>query len=144
MSARCAVHSEQGAGGTCERCGAFGCAKCLPPRTALCLACTHRFDGEPLESAIRWVSERVSAVRLGVGLASTLVGLGFSLLFLYFVRAGVIGGLISAAIIALCIAVARLVTKVLLTFLAPYWISRAQAQFELHDEVLRELRVVLR
>ncbi|MBL8921268.1 MAG: DUF4328 domain-containing protein [Myxococcaceae bacterium] len=54
-SARCQVHSERVATGTCGRCGRFGCEACMA--VAPCLECRVRAQGEAasLHPAVPWV-----------------------------------------------------------------------------------------
>ena len=144
MVARCSVHPDREAAATCSRCGTFACSACLPAGAALCLACTKRFEGEPLDAAIHWAVQRVSALRLAVGITSTLIGVSLALSFVFFVLGGIVGGAIAAGLAVMVIGLGRLVSALLLRVLAPHWISRAKERFGLHDEVLQELRLVLR
>ena len=107
MRAACPAHPEREAGATCSRCGSFGCASCLPAAALLCVSCTKRFDGEPLEAAIHWVSRRVSILKLAGGLASTLVWVSLCLGFVLFVLGGLIGGGIGASLAGLTIGSGR-------------------------------------
>ena len=144
MRAACPAHPEREAGATCSRCGTFGCASCLPAGALLCVSCMKRFDGEPLEAAIRWASRRVSILKLAIGLASTLVGVSLCLSFVLFVLGGLIGSGIGASLAAITIGMGRAMSALLLRVFTPRWINQARELFGLHDEVLQELRVVLR
>ena len=142
MAATCRVHPNAAATTTCGRCGAYVCEKCMPQGRAICLPCIERFDGTHLDAAISWVGHRVSVLKLGIGIISTLFGVSLCLTFVWFVFGGIVGGLLGAALAAVAIASGRAITALALRLLAPYWIDRAQEKFGLHHEVLVELRML--
>ena len=144
INPHCPVHPDLEAAATCARCGTFVCATCLPVGAQICAACTKRLEAEPLDAAIHWAVQRVSALRLAVGVTSTLIGVSLSLSFVFFILGGIVGGTIAAGLAVIVIALGRVVSALLLRVLAPYWITRAKERFALHDEVLQELRLVLR
>ena len=86
----------------------------------------------------------MSILKLAIGLASTLVGVSLCLSFVLFVLGGLIGSGIGASLAAITIGMGRAMSALLLRVFTPRWINQARERFGLHDEVLQELRVVLR
>jgi hypothetical protein len=144
VSALCSIHAEQAAIATCSRCGNFVCETCLPAGMSICATCTKRFDAEPLDLAIRWATRRVSLLKMTIGVCSTLVGVGLGISVVWYAIGGWVGGIAAAGLVVLSISLGRWLTSLLLRVLAPYWITRARERFGLHEDVLQELRVVLR
>lgn len=146
MTAYCPSHLQSEATATCPRCGKFVCPECLASSAgaALCRECRGRLESEPLDQAIQWLARRIGVLRLVVGIGSAVLGVTSTLLFVTFVAGGRIGALIGALIAVVIVIGGRFLLASLLGVLGPRWVGQAKVEFGLHDEVLEELRVLVR